>query len=85
MKDQQFLGSGFLLMVALLTGCATQAPSGAGSMDTGQSTERVGGQAGQEVHHKQKVEGGAGQPAERVGGQAGEGDELKKVEGGAGQ
>ena len=71
MKKQQFLGCGFLLMVALLAGCATGAPATSVS-------DRIGGQAGLRGD-QDKLKGVADQSAgDRIGGQAGlRGDEDK--------
>lgn len=52
MKDQHYLRWG-LLMVALLSGCATEVPSTTGEMSPGPSGERIGGQAG--LSHQQMI------------------------------
>jgi hypothetical protein len=71
MKNQQLLGFGLLLMVALLAGCATGAPATSVS-------DRIGGQAGLRGD-EDKLERVADQSsADRIGGQAGlRGDEDK--------
>ena len=80
MKNQQFLGFGLLLTVALLGGCATGAPSAADERKAGQPVHRIGGQAGLAVHLG-KREGIPDQSAGRIGGQAGLEVPLDKVEG----
>ncbi len=69
MRSQQFSKYGLLLIVALLGGCATDAPSAGNTTKLGDS-ERVGGQSGTK-EHLEKGSAVSHSPEERIGGQGG--------------
>src|SRR5262245_6677639 len=82
MNNQEFFGCGLLLMVALLGGCASGAPSTTADGEAGY-TGRIGGQAGQTEHLEKRtgVSAGYDQDVGRIGGQAGQTEPLEKRNG----